>query len=104
MEEGLEEGLEKIPKILNLSQDELNQITEKQNQLRDELERIAKSITELFNNNLDYDNISDTKRIFNSLRDILPKKYRKEIKKSLMKQNIRKIFQKKKKKKVMNIL
>ena len=85
MEEGLEEGLEKIPKILNLSQDELNQITEKQNQLRDELERIAKSITELFNNNLDYDNISDTKRIFNSLRDILPKKYRKEIKKSLMK-------------------
>ena len=104
MEEGLEEGLEKIPKILNISQDELNQITEKQNQLRDELERIAKSITELFNNNLDYDNISDTKRIFNSLRDILPKKYRKEIKKSLMKQNIRKIFQKKKKKKVMNIL
>ena len=85
MEEGLEEGLEKIPKILNLSQDELNQITEKQNQLRDELERIAKSITELFNNNLDYDNISDTKRMFNSLRDILPKKYRKEIKKSLMK-------------------
>ena len=85
MEEGLEEGLEKIPKILNLSQDELNQITEKQNQLRDELERIAKSITELFNNNLDYDNISDTKRIFNTLRDILPKKYRKEIKKSLMK-------------------
>ena len=85
MEEGLEEGLEKIPKILNLSQDELNQITEKQNQLRDELEGIAKSITELFNNNLDYDNISDTKRIFNSLRDILPKKYRKEIKKSLMK-------------------
>ena len=85
MEEGLEEGLEKIPKILNISQDELNQITEKQNQLRDELERIAKSITELFNNNLDYDNISDTKRIFNSLRDILPKKYRKEIKKSLMK-------------------
>ena len=85
MEEGLEEGLEKIPKILNISQDELNQITEKQNQLRHELERIAKSITELFNNNLDYDNISDTKRIFNSLRDILPKKYRKEIKKSLMK-------------------
>ena len=81
----MEEGLEKIPKILNISQDELNQITEKQNQLRDELERIAKSITELFNNNLDYDNISDTKRIFNSLRDILPKKYRKEIKKSLMK-------------------
>ena len=81
----MEEGLEKIPKILNISQDELNQITEKQNQLRDELERIAKSITELFNNNLDYDNISDTKRIFNSLRDILPKKYRKGIKKSLMK-------------------
>ena len=76
-------------------------------QSRDELERIAKmrriknyeemskqesiihllksiqSIAELFNNNL-YDNkISDIKRILNRLRDILPRKYRKEIKEKL---------------------
>ena len=41
------------------------------------------SIAELFNNNL-YDNkISDIKRILNRLRDILPRKYRKEIKEKL---------------------
>ena len=72
-------------------------------QSRDELERIAKmrrvknyetmlkeeliisllksnpSIAERFNNNLDDDEISDIKRILNRLRDILPRKYRKEI-------------------------
>ena len=72
-------------------------------QSRDELERIAKmrrvknyetmlkeeliisllksnpSIAERFNNNLDDDKISDIKRILNRLRDILPRKYRKEI-------------------------
>ena len=73
-------------------------------QSRDELEQIAKirrieiyeemskeeliisllkskqSIAEFFNNNL-YDNkISDIRRILNRLRDILPRKYRKEIK------------------------
>ena len=78
-------------------------------QSRDELERIAKirriknheemtkeeltisllkskqSIAELFNNNL-YDNkISDIRRILNRLRDILPKKDRKEIKDKLYK-------------------
>ena len=37
------------------------------------------SIAKLFNNNLDDDKISDIKRILNRLRDILPKKYRKEI-------------------------
>ena len=43
------------------------------------------SIAELFNNNL-YDNkISDIRRILNRLRDILPRKYRKELKKSSMK-------------------
>ena len=76
----------------------------KSDQSRDELEQIAKirriknyeemskeeliisllkskqSIAKLFNNNLDYDKISDIKRILNRLRDILPKKYRKEIK------------------------
>ena len=39
------------------------------------------SIAELFNNNNLYDNkISDIRRILNRLRDILPKRYRKEIK------------------------
>ena len=41
------------------------------------------SIAELFNNNLDDDKISDIRRILNRLRDILPKRYRKEIKKKL---------------------
>ena len=105
-----EKGLKKIAKMQNLSQNELNQILEMRGQSRDELERIAKirriknyeemskeeliisllkskqSIAELFNNNNLYDNkISDIRRILNRLRDILPKKYRKEIKKSFMK-------------------
>ena len=89
----------------SLSQNEFNQIAEMRRQSRDELERIAKigriknyeemtkeqliisllrskqSIAELFNNNSLYDNkISDIRRILNRLRDILPRKYRKEIK------------------------
>ena len=101
----------------NLSQNELNQIAEMRNQSRDELERIAKirriknyeemskeeliisllkskqSIAELFNNNLDDDKISDIRKIHDRLRDILPKKYRKETKKkSFMKQKITKLF------------
>ena len=44
------------------------------------------SIAELFNNNNLYDNkISDIRRILNRLRDILPKKDRKEIKDKLYK-------------------
>ena len=102
-----EKGLTKIAKMQNLSQNELNQVARMHEQSRDELERIAKirriksyeemskeeliisllkskqSIAELFNNNLDDDKISDIKRILNRLRDILPKKYRKEIKKNL---------------------
>ena len=103
----LKKGLEKIAKMQNLSQNELTQIAEMRDQSRDELERIAKirriknyeemskeeliisllkskqSIAELFNNNL-YDNkISDIRRILNRLRDILPRKYRKEIKEKL---------------------
>ena len=91
----------------NLSQNEFNQIAEMRGLSRDELEQIAKirriknyedmkkedliisllkskqSIAELFNNNL-YDNkISDIRRILNRLRDILPKRYRKEIKEKL---------------------
>ena len=42
------------------------------------------SIAELFKNNLDDDKISDIRRILNRLRDILPKKYRKEIKKKAL--------------------
>ena len=85
----------------SLSQNELNQVAEMHNQSRDELERIAKirriknyeeiskeeliisllkskqSIAEPFNNNLDDD------KMLNRLRDALPKKYRKEIKKRL---------------------
>ena len=77
-------------------------------QSRDELEQIAKirriknyeemskeeliisllkskqSIAELFNNNNLYDNeIFDVRRILDRLRDILPRKYRKEIKDKL---------------------
>ena len=37
------------------------------------------SIAELFNNNLDDDKTSDIRRILNRVRDILSKKYRKEI-------------------------
>ena len=94
-----EEGLERIAKMQNLSQNGLNQITKKHNQSQDDLEQIAKmrrsrsygkmskeeliidllkskrSIAELFNNNLDDD------KIFNRLREILPKIIRKEIKK-----------------------
>ena len=91
----------------NLSQNEFNRIAEMCGQSRDELEQIAKirriknyeempkdeliisllkskqSIAGIFNNNL-YDNkISDIRRILNRLRDILPRKYRKEIKEKL---------------------
>ena len=38
------------------------------------------SIAKLFNNNLNDDKISDIRRIFNRLRDILPRKYRNEMK------------------------
>ena len=89
----------------NLSENEFNQIEEMCSQSGDELERMAKikriknyeemtrkeliisllkskqSIVERFNNNNLYDNkISDIRRILNRLRDILPRKYRNEIK------------------------
>ena len=90
----------------NLSQNELNQVTTMYDQSRDKLERVAKmrriknrkrmskgdliiallksksGVAELFNNNLDDSKISDIKRIdLNRLRDELPKRIRKEIKK-----------------------
>ena len=92
----------------NLPQNDFNQIALMRGLSRDELEQIAKirriknyedmkkedliisllkskqSIAELFNNNNLYDNkISDIRRILNRLRDILPRKYRKEIKDQL---------------------
>ena len=100
-----EKGLKKIAKMQNLSQNELNQIAEMRGQSRNELERIAEirriknfeemskeesiisllkskqSIAELFNNNLDADKISYIRGILNRLRYMLPKRYRKEIKK-----------------------
>ena len=42
------------------------------------------SIAVRFNNNLDDDKISNIKRILNRLRNILPKKYRKELKKKAL--------------------
>ena len=91
----------------NLSKNQFNQVAEMRGQSRDELERIAKirriknneemskeeliisllkskqSIAKLFNNNLHDNKISDLRRILNRLRDILPRKYRKEIKEKL---------------------
>ena len=91
----------------NLSQSELEQITNMLSLSQNELERIAKirriksykkmskeeliiallkskrSIAELFNNNFDDDKISDIKRILNRLRDIIPRKIRKEISKKI---------------------
>ena len=107
-----EKGLKKIAKMQNLSQNEFNQIAFMRGLSRDELEQIAKirriknyedmekedliisllrskeSIAELLNdnnNNLYDDEISDIRRILNRLRDILPKKDRKEIKDKLYK-------------------
>ena len=103
-----EKGLKKIAKMQNLSQNEFNQIAEMRGLSRDELEQIAKirriknyedmikedliisllkskqSIAELFNNNLYNNEISDIRRILNRLRDILPRKNRKEIKDKLI--------------------
>ena len=42
-----------------------------------------RSTAELLNNNLDNEKISDAKKILDRLRDIPPKKYRKENKKKL---------------------
>ena len=94
----------------NLSQNEFNQIALMRGLLRDEFEQIAKTrriknyedmekeeliisllkskvtIAELLNNNNLYDDeISDIRRILSRLRDILPKKDRKEIKDKLYK-------------------
>ena len=93
----------------NLSQNEFKQIAVMCDLSRDELEQIAKirriknyedmkkedfiisllkskeSTTELFKDNHYNNEISDVRRILNRLRDILPKKDRKEIKDKLYK-------------------
>ena len=104
----MEKGLKQIAKMRNLSQNELNQVSAMYDQSRDELERVAKmrriknrkrmskgeliiallksksGVAELFNNNLDDSKISDIRRIdLNRLRDELPKRIRKEIKKNI---------------------
>ena len=112
----LENGLKRIAKKQNLSQNKFNQAAEMQSQSQDELDRISKmriiknyetmskivliisylkskhSKAELFNNSLDDDKINDIKRILNRLRYTLPKRYRKEIKK-------KKLYEKRKLKK-----
>ena len=97
-----------IGKMQNLFHNDLNQIMNMYNQSRDKLERVAKmrriknrkrmskgdliiallksksGVAELFNNNLDDSKISDIRRIdLNRLRDELPKRIRKEIKKNI---------------------
>ena len=102
-----EKGSKRIKKVQNLLQNELNQIMKMHDQSRDELKQIAKirriknykkmskeeliisllksksSLSELFNNNLDNDKISDSIKMLNRLRDILPKDYRQENIKNL---------------------
>ena len=107
----------------NLSQNKLNQIAEMRDQSRDEPEQIAKirriknyeemskeeliisllkskqSIAELFNNNLDDERISDIEEFLIDQDIYYPKNIERKLKKSFMKQKIRKMFQNQKKKK-----
>ena len=73
--------------------------------------RSKQTIAELFNNNLDDDDadhddgkISDIRRILNRLRDILPRKSRKEIKEKLYEIGYNENLSEAEKKKMMNIL
>ena len=107
----------------NLSQNEFNQIAEMRGLSRDELEQVAKirriknykdmkkedliisllkskeSIAELFSDNHHNNEISDIRRILNRLRDILPKKDRKEIKNKLYEMEHQKNFRRRTRKK-----
>ena len=96
-----------------LSRDELEQIAKirriknyedmKKEDLIISLLKSKESIAELFNDN-NNNEISDIRRILNRLRDILPKKDRKEIKDKLYKIEHKRNFQKKKEKETMNTL
>ena len=83
-----EKGLNKIAKMQILSQNELKNYEKMTNEeLIISILKSKQSIAKLFkNNNNLYDNkISDIRRILSRLRDILPKKDRKEIKDKLYK-------------------
>ena len=86
-------NLIKSQKVRSQSRDELERISRirkiknyeemAKEELIISLLKSKQSIAELFNNNL-YDNqISDARRILNRLRNMLPRKYRKEIKEKL---------------------
>ena len=85
----LQNKIKQIEKNTNLLQNILAQVKKRKRLFEKELKKTAlkskQSIAELFNNNLDDDKVSDIKRILNRIRDILPKRYRKKIKKSFMK-------------------
>ena len=122
-----ENRLNKIAKMQNLSQNEFNQIAFMRGLSRDELEQIAKirriknyedmkkedliisllkskeSIAELFNDN-NNNEISDIRKILNRLRDILPKKDRKEIKEKLYKIEHQRNISEEEREKTMNTL
>ena len=123
-----ENRLNKIAKMQNLSQNEFNQITVIRGLSRDELKQIAKirriknsedtkkedliisllkskqSVAELFNDNCYNNKISDIKRILNRLRDILPRKDRKEIKEKLYKIEHQRNISEEEREKTMNTL
>ena len=73
--------LNEIERNLNtISERRLNQIAKMQNlSLIIALLKSKRSVAELFNNNFDDSKISDIRRILNRLRDVLPKRIRKEI-------------------------
>ena len=122
-----EKGLKKIAKMQSLSQIEFNKIEKMRGLSRDELEQNAKirgiknyedmkkedliifllkwkeGIVELFNDNNNLYN--DIRRTINRLRDIIPKKDRKEIKDKFYKtEHQRNISEEEKKKEMMNTL
>ena len=74
--------IESINKEISLSQDRLEDM--KKEDLIISLLKSKERIFELFNDN-NNNKISDIRRIINRLRDILPKKDRKEIKDKLYK-------------------
>ena len=89
----LQSKIEQIKKNTNLLENILAQVKKRKGLFEKGLKKMSKeeliisflkskqSIAELFNNNLDDDKTSDIRRILNRVRDILSKKYRKEIRK-----------------------
>ena len=87
----LQSKIEQIKKNTNLLENILAQVKKRKGLFEKGLKKMSKeeliisflkskqSIAELFNNNLDDDKTSDIRRILNRVRDILSKKYRKEI-------------------------